>query len=115
MEISLSEEQIQNLIEKSMPDIKKSVVEHVASSMSWTVSDMLATQVREFVTEWVKENILPDLATHLLTNKEMLAGVAKETAPKLAMLFSEAMAENIKKNLESSYNRQQIFEAMLKR
>ena len=115
MEISLSEEQIQGLIEKSMPDIKKSVVEHVASRMSWTVSDMLATQVREFVTEWVKENILPDLATYLLSNKEMLAGVAKETAPKLAILFSEAMAENIKKNLEISYNRQQIFDAMLKR
>ena len=114
MEILLSEEQIQDLIEKSMPDIKKSVVEHVASRMSWTVSDMLATQVREFVTEWVKENILPDLATHLLTKKEMLAGVAKETAPKLAQLFGEAMADSIKKNLESSYNRQKIFEAMLK-
>ena len=94
MEILLSEEQIQDLIEKSMPDIKKSVVEHVASRMSWTVSDMLAT--------------------HLLTNKEMLAGVAKETAPKLAQLFGEAMADSIKKNLESSYNRQKIFEAMLK-
>ena len=114
MEILLSEEQIQDLIEKSMPDIKKSVVEHVASCMSWTVSDMLATQVSEFVTEWVKENILPDLATHLLTNKEMLAGVAKETAPKIAQLFGEAMADSIKKNLESSYNRQKIFEAMLK-
>ena len=114
MEISLSEEQIQNLIEKSMPDIKKSVVENVASRMSWTVSELLATQVKEFVTAWVKENILPDLATYLLTNKDMLSGVAKETAPKVAQLFGEAMADSIKKNLESSYNRQKIFEAMLK-
>ena len=114
MEILLSEDQVQALIEKSMPDIKKSVVEHVASRMSWTINDVMAQQVKEYVTEWVKENVLPDIATHLITNKDMLVGVAVESAPKIAVMISEAMAENIKKTLENSYGRGKLFDALLK-
>ena len=114
MEISLSEGQIQVLIRKSMPDIKKSVVEHVASLMSWTISDVMAQQVKDYVTEWVKMNVLPDVATHLMTNKDMLVGVAVESAPKIAVLISEAMAESIKKTLESNYSRGKLFDALLK-
>lgn len=114
MEISLSQEQIESLIEKSMPDIKKAVVENVASRMTWSISDTLAQQVKEFVTEWVKENVLPDIATHLITNKDMLVGVAVESAPKIAVLISEAMAESIKKTLENSYGRGKLFDALLK-
>lgn len=114
MEIFLSQEQIESLIEKSMPDIKKAVVENVASRMTWSISDTLAQQVKEFVTEWVKENVLPDIATHLITNKDMLVGVAVESAPKIAVLISEAMAESIKKALENRYGREKLFDALLK-
>lgn len=114
MEISLSQEQIEALIEKSMPDIKKAVVENVVSRMTWSISDILAQQLKDFVTEWVKGNVLPDVATHLVTNKDMLVGVAVESAPKIAMLVSEAMADSIKKTLEDRYNRGKLFEALLK-
>ena len=114
MEISLSQEQIEALIEKSMPDIKKAVVENVASRMTWSISDILAQQVKDFVTEWVKENVLPDVATQLITNKDMLVGVAVESAPKIAMLVSEAMADSIKKTLEDRFSRGKLFDALLK-
>ena len=114
MEISLSQEQIESLIEKSMPDIKKAVVENVVSRMTWSISDILAQQLKDFVTEWVKENVLPDVATHLVTNKDMLVGVAAESAPKIAILVSEAMADSIKKTLEDRFSRGKLFDALLK-
>ena len=114
MEILLSEEQIQSLIEKSMPDIKEAVVKDVAGRMSWTINDIMAQQIKVYVTEWVQKNVLPDVATHLMTNKEMLVGVAAESAPKIAVLISEAMADSIKKTLEDRFSRGKLFDALLK-
>lgn len=108
----LTEEQVQELIEKSLPSMINGMKAELRQSIDWQVKDQAAKIVGAAVQEWIKENIIPEIHAALVESKEGLVLLGLEFSKRAVAEIADAMANTLKTNLERSYKRSEIFKKM---
>lgn len=102
----------EEMLELAMPSVIEGMKKELTQSITWDVKNTASKLIVDHVSEWVKENILPDISTQLAENKDSLIAVGIQMGPLMVQALSEAMLVDLKKNLESSWDRQKIYKAL---
>lgn len=101
------------LLEAAKPAVIESLKTELAKGISYEARQKCADMVRRHVEEWVVENILPEVTASMIESKDGLISVAVGLAPTVVDEIQKAVIVSVKNNLETSYKRKQIFDALL--
>ncbi len=110
--MKLNQEQINEILENSIPSIAEGLSKDLSDSISRQISYESGELVGEFVRNWVKENILPEVEKNLIESKDGLIRVGIELGDQSVKLVTENMVKALSENLSSTYNRKKMFEGM---
>jgi hypothetical protein len=107
----LTQEQIQEAVSGAIPDILTGLRNEIAESAIFQARQTAYSAVQKAVTDWVNENLVPEILQTLAASKEGLIASAPQLANCITSSLVEAFSESVKKKLESSWERKKIFEA----
>lgn len=110
--MELSKEDVQEIITDVTTNLKSEVVRDLTKTLNWEVSQESRKMVVEHVHEWVKENVLPDVTAILIEGKASLVNAAAQASENMCDALSDSLVAALKENLEKSWNRKKLFEAM---
>ena len=108
----LTQEQIEQAVQDSLPSILRGLKEQLEEKAIQEAGQVVSGIVRGVVQEWVKEQIIPVLTATLVEHKEGIIAVAPKLASMTTELLVEAMIVDLKKSLENSWDRRKILKAM---
>jgi hypothetical protein len=108
------EQRVQDALMASLPDIVESLKKEVKDSITWKVKSDLAKHVSETVTVWFKENMLEEIKSVLLEEKEGLISTIPEFSEKLSEELMKSMLDNMREKLSQSWERNKILEVLFK-
>lgn len=112
MTFKLNEEQVRAILEDTKPDIVGALKKQIADNASYSIDYNAREIISAAVTEWIKENIVPELLEALVLSKASIVSAAISSAGEIAEALAVSMATSLKEKLEKSYQRSQIFKAM---
>jgi len=102
----------EEMLKQAIPKVIESLREELTRSVSWEVKNKAIQTVQDFVVEWVKTNILPEVGNELVGMKDELVEEGKRSVSTMVTEVSNALGEHLRKQLEQSWTRGQIFKAM---
>lgn len=108
----LSPEQIQKLLDESLPSITKEFKEKVLTQLEYSATGAAAETVKEYVVAWVKDEILPEIKKELVGHKSAMLLAAVDFAGKAQEMLAAAMIAALGENLKAGYKREQLLKAM---
>lgn len=102
------------LVAMALPSVLEGLKAEIRQTIDWQVKEQAGKLVASHVTEWMKENILPELTKQLVESKDGLMALSAELAPKMVEMLAESLLSELKEKLEKSWERNKIFESMFK-
>lgn len=109
----LTQEQITEAVSGAMPDILAGLRKEIAETAIYQAKQSAQHAVQKAVTDWVTENLVPEVLTTLMDNKSGLVALAPTLAEGMMAAMQTAFIGSITEKLKSSYERKKIFEALL--
>jgi hypothetical protein len=106
-------EQINELLEQAKPSVIESLKNDLRAQISWDTKNTAGELVRKHVTEWVQEQILPEVTKQLIESKESLVSLGVCIAPALMEALTKAFTDAVSESLKSSWQRKKVFDALL--
>lgn len=110
----LTEEQQASIISEAMESIKTAVIERATNQASYTAKNAIQASVTKIVSEFIQEEIAPDIVAALVASKETIITAAVVSAESMATQLAKAMTDKFAENVASSYNRDKIIAALFK-
>jgi uncharacterized protein with von Willebrand factor type A (vWA) domain len=110
--VTLTKEQVQEILEASMPDLKKAVVEEMKSHIGWEAREEAMKLVSEAITAFVASEIVPEIKAQLEASKDGLVATGVAAAPMLVEEIAKALCTSVKEKMENSYRRGEVFKAL---
>lgn len=112
--MNLTKEQIDSVVTSAMPDVLAALRKEFQEQALYTARSTLNDEVRKAVQDWVVTEIIPEIRTALAESKAGIVATVPQLAETLVTVLGTALGEQLKKNLEQSYNRTKIMEALFK-
>jgi hypothetical protein len=111
--MQLTQEQINQAVSDAMPDILAGLRKEIAEAAVSQARQSAQFAVQKAVNDWITTNLIPEILTTLSDNKAGLIAMCPKLAEGITMVMTEAFVAEVKKKLESSWERKKIFEALL--
>lgn len=96
-----------------MPDVLRGLRREIEDRLVREAIHTASVAVNTQVTEWVKENLIPEVLMALTESKDGLITAAPVMAQTMVQALNASLQETITKKLESSWERKKIFEALI--
>lgn len=112
--MNLTQEDMQEIVKDATANLKAQLTSDLTRRLDAEVTHAAANTIREYVQEWVKENVLPDVEAILIEGKTSLVNTASASANAMCDELSKSMTETLKVKLSKSWDRSKIFEALFK-
>lgn len=112
--MQISDKDMAAIVADATSNLKTKLSAELSNRLEYQVLNAAQDQVAEYVRAWVAENILPDIGAVLTESKEGLVSTALAVGEGLTKSISEMMVEAVTKNLENSYHRNKVFEALFR-
>ena len=109
----LTNEQINDAVKDVLPDVLAGLKKQVTEQALYQAQQAMTAAVNKSVTEWVIENLVPEIHASLTESKDGLIAFAPRMAESVTMALSDAIVETLKKKLENQWERKKIFEALI--
>lgn len=110
----LTQEQIEEAVKGMVPDIMKGLKKELTYHAEQHAYRIIKELTQEVVTQWMNEEVIPAMKKELVESKDGIISVAPRFAKVMTDTLVEGMVEDLKKNLEQSWTRNKIFEALFK-
>lgn len=102
---------IEQLVQQSLPSMLEGLKDEIKTALIRKIEWDTTNQISKTVSEWVTENVIPEIVKELNESKEGLISVGVNLAPVMVEALTTSMLESFKKKLETSYERKKIYEA----
>ena len=102
---------IEQLVQQSLPSMLEGLKDEIKTALIRKIEWDCTNQISKTVSDWVTENVIPEIVKELNESKEGLISVGVNLAPVMVEALTANMLESFKKKLESSYDRNKIYEA----
>lgn len=110
--ITLTDEQKQQIVDAAAADIRAKAIVDATDSLTQWVRRAIASTIENEVRTLVVNEIIPAVKEELILNKAVLIAAAVNAAEEMTMILRTALVENLKKKLETNYQRTAIMKAM---
>jgi len=112
--MELSQEQINSILEDAKPSIVEGLKKQVSTACVYNLKQLVSDEVTKEVKAYISAEIIPEIRRQLIESKEGLISSAVKMGPIVVEELTKTLANNVKKNLESSWNRKSILEGLFK-
>jgi hypothetical protein len=103
----------EEMVELALPSVLEGLKAEIKATIDWQIKQDAGKLVSDHVTEYIKENVLPEISLQLIESKDGLIALGATLGPALVEAMTASLLEKFKENLQG-YRRTQIFEAMFK-
>lgn len=100
------------LVELALPSVLEGIRKELVQTIDWQVKEDAAKIVSAHVTAYIQENVLPEITRQLVESKDGLIALGGALGPAVIAAMTDALMEELKKNLQGSWDRKKIFDAM---
>jgi len=104
---------VEKALETAIPGVIESLKTQLVASLDYKITEAAEAQIAAYVTEWIKETLIPVIGERLVNLSETFENHAVEFCDQLAKTFFDSVTKRIKDRLESQYSREKIFDALL--
>ena len=104
----------EELIQLALPSVLEGLKKELTQTIDWQIKQDATKVVSDHITNWIKENVLPEVSKQLVESKEGLIALGATIGPGVVEAVSAAYLESLKKKLENSWERTKIFESLFK-
>jgi uncharacterized membrane-anchored protein YjiN (DUF445 family) len=111
--ITLSQEQIDNIIENAKPDIINSLKTEAVKTITTNFNYAASNLITEAVKKWTAEEVIPEILSSLTESKDGLIQVGVKAGTEIVEEFAKAMTMQIKESMESSWKRQNLIKTLM--
>lgn len=105
---------IESLLEEARPQVLESLKRELSQQISYDARNALSGEINKLVKQWVEDEIIPEVSKMLIESKDSILSSCVVSAEQIAKLLAESMLVKVKENVESSYKRNNIMEALFK-
>jgi vacuolar-type H+-ATPase subunit C/Vma6 len=109
--MNLTEEDLKSIMESATEQLKSQLKDQLVNKVQWQIDLTAENLIKTHITDWMKENVLPEVTAILRDQKVGLVNAAASAAPKMAEVLSERMVTSFQNNLEG-YRGREIFSKM---
>lgn len=109
----LTEETVQKILSEQAPSILAGLKEEISDAAMRQSRYIIEEEIGSHVREWIKAEILPEITEQLIENKEGLISIGTKAAPLMVEELANSLCAALKENLEQSWNRKKLFEALI--
>jgi len=111
----MNEEDLKNFLEANKAEIQAKVrdrlIEGLLANHQWTMRD----QIGEVVSAFMKEEIMPEVRKHLVSEKSSILAAALASTAQIGEMLTKAMVERAAKNISAdSYSFRETLQAIFK-
>jgi hypothetical protein len=104
---------VNEALNEAIPAVVESLKNELKKSLDYNVRENAQKLIAEYVTDWMKEHLLPEIGEMLVTMHEPLLKSSKVFAHKFIDVVAENLIEQVKKSMKDSWKRKKFFEALL--
>lgn len=108
----MSDDQVKDLIDSVMPEIKNKLKQQVIGSMSSQLQYIIERTIDSESRKFIEEVIIPETRLYLIENKGELTKILNEALAKVLTEGARCIVEVAGKNFESSYKREKILKSL---
>lgn len=109
--MNLTEDDLKSIMESATEQLKEQLKSQLVTKIQWQIDDTAENLIKTHITEWMKENVLPDVTAILQDQKVGLVNAVSSAAPQMAEALANKMVASFQKNLEG-YRGRDIFSRM---
>jgi len=107
-----TEERVQELVDASLPSIASAIKEELKQTAIHSASHRLQELVSNEVSKWFQEHMAPEIHEVLAGEKSALVDAVRDQSQAVVDALTTTLQEALKENLQQSYKRRKIFEAL---
>jgi hypothetical protein len=111
----MNNDEVNALLDAAKPGIIKSLQDELTKTISWDAKSKIINTINAYIEEWVKKEILPELANELATQKDGMLLLGNQMGPKLVEIVTASMTVELETRLSDSYKRTKFFENLFGR
>lgn len=108
----MNPDEIERLMEAAKPSIIESLKQELTKHISWDVKNAAAKLIGDHITQWIKDNVIPDVTEQLVAGKNGFLAIAGTLGPAIVEEVVKSMTLALSEKMKSSWERKKIFEAM---
>ena len=108
----MTEEQMKAILQESQDEIATALVEEAKLNVARELRYKMDKDIGAIVTEFIRDEIAPEIRTHLVANKSVILDSALESSNEIAARIGKALLETLTENLSSSYKRNNVMKAL---
>lgn len=96
------------MIEKIRPDVERTLTDEFSKKVAQSLSWGLETEIRDFVSGYIKTHIMPDVQAQLEAQHSEIAMAIVAAVKMSCELLSQKLTEHATTNISRSYNISEI-------
>lgn len=108
----LTKEQIEKIVADHMPDVVAGLKNEVRQDITRRVKEEAGNIIATAVREWVTENVIPEVIKGLTESKDGLVSLGVRFREVIMEQLIESMTKELKENLENSWQRREILQKL---
>ena len=110
----MNAEEINKMLEEIKPDIQASLKKELLQSITWEAKQEATRQIQKCISDFIAEEILPEVKKDLIESKESLVSIGIKAAPMIVDEIAKAMCKSVADKLGQSYSRDSLFASLFK-
>ena len=108
----MTEQQLKEFLEENKADIaeavKRATIERMIAQHNWDIS----SQIREVVSKFVADNVVPEVQAHLESQKGVFVAAIINSLSEVSDELAKSLAADALKNIATEYKRREIVKAI---
>lgn len=110
--MNINQETLNDILEAAKPIVIEGLKNELKTSITYQVKADMLEEVRKHVQKWIEKELLPEVTKILIESKDGLICVGAQLGENIIYSMVEQLTLTVKKNLEQSWTRKKIFEAL---
>ena len=107
-----TDEQKQQILDDALQSAKQRIVDEAIGKVSWAIQIAVEQQVKVVVTDWVENELKPEIVTRLSSEKAALIDAAFSAGSEISEALTKTLVAKAIENMSQSYKRKAIIESL---
>jgi len=103
---------VENALQVAIPEVIKSLQKQLETSLDYKIVETVQAQIADYVTGWLKENLIPSIGNRLMNIKDVFDNEAEKFCKSVAETLFTSLQKSFEERLERSWDRASIFKTL---
>jgi len=93
---------VENALQVAIPEVIKSLQKQLEAHLDYKIVETVEKEIADYVTEWLKENLIPTIGDRLMGIKDVFINEAENFSKSIAKTLFTGLQKSFEERLERS-------------